>query len=116
MRFLTLCAVVIAVSTGAAAFHQDDFHMTVMDAFSMTDTSVIMTGLVEGGPVTVQDVVCLRPAEGEWRELTVDAILRLRGGREEVETAEPGTMVGLQFKGIEKTEAKAGDTLTASCG
>jgi GTPase len=116
MRFLTLCALIVALPAGAFAPDPDDFRMTVRDAFTVTDQGVFITGVVEDGPVAVNDVVCLRPAEGEQREMTVVGILRLSGGREEVEAAEPGMMVALRFTDIEKDDAKVGDTLTADCG
>jgi GTPase len=103
------------MSPAAVPLDLDDLRMTVRDVFTVTDQGVIMTGLVEGGPVAVKDVVCLRPAEGEWRELTVDGIVQLRGGREELDAAEPGMIVGLRFEGIEKKDANVGDELTADC-
>lgn len=113
MRVITLLTVTVALTAGLGAQQDDDFHMTVMDAFTITGRGVVMTGLVEGGPVRVNDVVCLRPAEGESRELTVEAIEMFR---EELEVGNPGDAVGLLFKGIERTDVKRGDTLTAHCG
>jgi len=115
MRFLTLCVLVGALLPASLVFHLDDFSMTVLDVFTLTDQGVVMTGVVEGGPVAVKEVVCLRPTEGERKELTVAGIVQLRGRREELEAAEPGMTVGLRFEGIEKGDAKAGDKLTADC-
>ena len=106
MRFLTLCALIGILSPRAVTNQPDDFHMTVRDVFTITGMGVVMTGIVEGGPVAVEDVVCLRPAEGEQRELTVAGI---------IQAAEPGMAVGLRFQDIEKKDANAGDTLTADC-
>jgi elongation factor Tu len=111
MRLLTLLALV-ALSTGAPDPGSDDFRMTIRDAFTITGRGLVVTGVVEGGPVAVDDVVCLRPAEGDSRELTVKGIEMFR---EVLDTAEVGAAVGLLFEGLEKEDVKAGDVLTASC-
>jgi len=112
MRHLMFLALAVALSPGAAPPPTDDFHMTVRDVFSITGRGVVITGIVEGGPVSMNQVVCLRPADGEAREVTVQGIEVFR---EIIETAEPGMAVGLLFEGIERTDAKAGDMLTATC-
>jgi len=115
MRIVTLGTLIMGLSPATVAAQADAFHMTVRDAFTITDQGTVITGIVEGGRVAVEDVVCLRPAEGEPRELTVSGILQLRGRREELTTAEPGTIVGLRFASLEKDDVKAGDRLTADC-
>jgi elongation factor Tu len=112
MRLLTLIALVGMISTGAADLGSDDFRMTIRDAFTITGQGVVLTGIVEGGPVSVDDVVCFRPADGDERELTVKGIEMFR---KLLETAEPGAMVGLLFEGIETSDVSPGDLLTASC-
>lgn len=89
--------------------------MAVQDVFSITDVGVAVTGIVAGGLVRVDEEVCLRPAQGEPRELTVRRILDIRGGRQPVDSAEPGTIVALVFEDIDSDEAAAGDALTAKC-
>ena len=111
MRCFALCAVAV-VLTPLAAHGQDDFRMAVMDAFTISGRGVVVTGIVAGGPVAVNDVICFRPAEGERRELTVVAIERLR---EMLETAEPGMPVGLLLEGVEASDFEQGDVLTAGC-
>ncbi|MDH3206332.1 MAG: EF-Tu/IF-2/RF-3 family GTPase [Gemmatimonadota bacterium] len=113
MRIPLLLALAVMSSGGVIAPSDGDFRMTVMDVFTITDQGVVVTGIVEGGPVRLTDVVCLRPAEGETRELTVTAI---QMSRRTLEVADPGAAVGLLFTGIERAEIRKGDTLTGSCG
>jgi elongation factor Tu len=113
MRPLAVVGLALALLAHPAAPQSDAFHMTVRDAFTVTGRGVVVTGVVEGGPVAVGDVICLRPADGEPRELTVTAIERFR---EVLEVAEPGAAVGLLFEGIEDEDVEAGDRLTTSCG
>jgi GTPase len=114
MRLFALWALVVTLSPGTVTARRGEFRMTVMDVFTIGDSrAVVMTGIVEGGPVSVNDVVCLRPDGGEPRELTIQEISVLQ---RQVDTAEPGMIPGLMFEGIERTDAKAGDTLTAGCG
>lgn len=115
MRFLTLCALVTTLSPIAAVSQTSDFRMTVQDIFTVSNEGVFITGTVEGGPVAAGDVLCLRPAEGEQKEVTVDGILNIRQRRQEVETAEPGVIVALRFKDIDDEAAVRGDQLTATC-
>ena len=113
MRVLLLLALAAASFPGVVAPSHGDFRMTVLDVFTITGAGVVVTGIVEGGPVRLKDVVCLRPAEGETRELTVESIER---SRRTLEVADPGAAVGLLFAGIERGAIEEGDTLTASCG
>jgi len=112
MRVFALAGLALAVAAHPATSQSDDFRMTVRDVFTVTGRGVVVTGVVEGGPVAVDDVICLRPAEGDDRELTVAGIERFR---DVLEVAEPGDAVGLLFEGIEDEDIEAGDLLTASC-
>ena len=99
-------------SFGGAQPSADDFQMTVADVFAITGRGVVVTGVVEGGPIAVDDVVCHRPEEGQPRELTVAGIERFR---QVLDRAEPGDAVGLLFEGIERDDITRGDRLTATC-
>lgn len=113
MRLFALWALVVTLSPGAVTAPRGEFRMTVMDVFTVSGRGVVITGMVEGGPVSVSDVVCLRPEGGGATEVTIQGIVVLR---QELDTAEPGMAAGLMVEGIERTDAKRGDTLTASCG
>jgi elongation factor Tu len=112
MRFLMLWMLVAPLPNEAVAPGPGDFHMTVQDVFAVTGRGVVVTGFVEGAPLRVNDVVCLRPAEGTTRELTVAGIEMFR---RTLDVAEPGQAVGVMFEGIEEADVKQGDALTASC-
>ena len=113
MRLFALLALAsVSVSSSFGAPDRDDFRMTVMDRFTITGRGLIITGIVEGGPVRVDDVVCFRPSDGEPRELTVAGIEMFR---EVIEVAEPGDAVGLLFTELERSDVNRGDELTASC-
>ncbi len=112
MRIIALLVLVAALSPRAGASQDDAFHMTIVDAFTITDRGVVVTGVVRGGTVRVNDVVCLRPVEGETRELTVVGIEMFR---REFEVANPGDAIGLLLAGIEREDIEKGDAITASC-
>lgn len=96
MRSFALWALVAALSSGTVTPRPGEFRMTAEDVFAVTDRGVFITGIVEGGPVSVRDVVCLRPGAGEMRELTIQEIAV--SGRP-VDTAEPGMAVRLEGLG-----------------
>lgn len=112
MHVFSLWAFSLVMFHGAVAPLPGDFRMAVLDVFSITGRGVVVTGIVEGGPVAVADVVCLRPSDGEARELTVEGI---EMSRRVLDAAEPGMAVGLLFEGVERTDVREGDVLTASC-
>ncbi len=105
-----LVAAVTAISMAIPV--GDDFKMTIQDVFTITGRGLVVTGRVEGGPVSNGDEICLRSEGDEPRTVTVKGVEQFR---QLLETAEPGMNVGLLFEDLEKSEVEAGDVLTASC-
>ncbi|MGE2721247.1 EF-Tu/IF-2/RF-3 family GTPase [Mycolicibacterium celeriflavum] len=83
------------------------FRMTVEDVFAIRNRGVVATGRVEAGTLRVGDTVHVNGGPG----LTVDAIEQFRKTRDE---ATAGDNVGVLFKGVERSQIKRGDVLTAS--
>ena len=110
MRLLPL--LVVLLSPPGVPVPSEDFEMIVRDAFTITGRGLVVTGIVEGGPVSVDDVVCLRPADGPSREVRVAGIEQFR---RMIEVAAPGMAVGLLFEELERDDVAEGDRLTADC-
>ena len=113
MRFLALAALVCSVRLPGPAAAWGEFRLTIADIFAITGRGIVLTGTVEGGPVRVDDVVCLRSGGDQRREVTIRGI---EVYRRTLTTAEPGMSVGLLIADIEQTDVKRGDVLTATCG
>ena len=109
-RFLAAIALALMPILAMAG---DDFHMEVMDAFTISGGKVIATGKIASGTVATGEVVCLVRADGGGSmELTVAGIERFR---KVLESASAGDFVGILLADIKKGDVAKGDTLTASC-
>lgn len=85
------------------------FRLAVQDVFAAKAPGVVVTGVVEGGSISVGDLVQLHRSEGKCPKARVEAIEA--GLDQRVHTAEPGGNVGLLLRGIRKEQIGKGDIL-----
>ncbi|WP_420863492.1 EF-Tu/IF-2/RF-3 family GTPase [Algirhabdus cladophorae] len=75
------------------------FHLKVEDVFTISGRGTVVTGTVEGGPVSVGDRVLVRKRDGEVIETIVTGI---EAFRRLSERAEIGQQVGLVLRGVDR--------------
>ncbi|MDD9206345.1 hypothetical protein PU560_07670, partial [Georgenia sp. 10Sc9-8] len=73
------------------------FRLTVTESFSITGRGLVVTGVVDGGPVQVDQKVWVRPPSGNDRIVVVAGITV---DRRNVPRAEPGDEAGLLLHGV----------------
>lgn len=84
------------------------FRLTVLDVFTITGRGTVITGTIESGEVSVEDVVQLRRANGECRNVTIGGIEIFR---KMLTTATAGMNVGILIRDITKSDISRGDVL-----
>lgn len=87
------------------------FFFHVEDRFTIRDRGQVVTGWVQGAPISVGDTVTIVRADGTTRNAVIGGIEHYK---ELYDTMEPGRAVGLLLNGLNSTEVSAGDKLIAA--
>lgn len=93
---------------GAAYSDSGVFRLTVQDVFTITGRGTVVTGKVDSGSISVNDIVTLRRQDGSAREVAVAGIEMFR---KLLDTAQQGDNVGLLLRGLARSEVGRGDLL-----
>jgi len=105
-----LLATANAESPPAAVFVSGSFRMPVQDVFTITGRGTVVTGRVESGSVSKDQVVRLTRGDGSSREITIVGVEMFR---KVVDTASAGDTVGLLLKSVPRQDIAVGDVLSA---
>ena len=85
------------------------FRLTVEDVFVIQGRGTVVTGRVEVGTVTVDDVVEWVHPDGTARSASISAI---EAFRQKIDTAGVGELVGLLLREVERADIPAGTVLS----
>ena len=102
--------VLLAKANAAAPVYvPGPFRMSVQDVFTITGRGTVVTGQVESGSVSKNQVVRLTRRDGSMREITIAGVEMFR---KIVDTASAGDKVGLLLKSVPRQDIAAGDVLS----
>ncbi len=87
----------------------NDFEMVIEDVFVIVGKGTVVTGKIESGLISINEVVGLYGNSGLKRKVTVIGVEMFR---KKIEYAQANDQVGILLSDIFKNEIERGDTLT----
>lgn len=85
-----------------------DFRFEVEDVFSIAGRGLVVTGIVQGATLKQGDCLTFTGTDGVARKCTAKAIETFR---KMLDTAPPGTNVGILLSGVERSDVDKGIVL-----